>query len=168
MSTRETSASSGGSTGKLVWIVVAIVGVLIIGAIVYFRKQAPAAGPGDAGRLANAIRPGSPEWAQYHDKIVLDKPVADEAKRPLGDWVMTLRSTVRNFTGKTITGLEIHAAVVDLQGKPVKERNVVVIPTRQPDLANNQTMPVAILLEGMKDSDTRADIKMDIAGFTLK
>jgi hypothetical protein len=94
--------------------------------------------------------------------------VADEAKRPLGDWVMTLRSTVRNFTGKTITGLEIHAAVVDLQGKPVKERNIVVIPTRQPELANNQTMPVAILLEGMKDSDTRADIKMDIAGFTLK
>jgi hypothetical protein len=81
---------------------------------------------------------------------------------------MTLQSTVRNFTGRTITGLELYGAVVDLENKPVKERTVVVIPTRQPELEPNKTMPVSVLIEGMKDSDVRANIKLEVSGFTLK
>ena len=57
--------------------------------------------------LAGAIRPGSPDFEKYSKLIVLDGVEADEAKRALGDTVMTLHATVRNFTGRTITGLEI-------------------------------------------------------------
>jgi len=71
---------------------------------------------------------------------VLDEIEADEAKRALGDTVMTLHATVRNFTGRTITGLEIKGAVVDHDGKSVKERTTVVIPTRQAELDPNKTM----------------------------
>jgi hypothetical protein len=81
---------------------------------------------------------------------------------------MTLRATVRNFTGRTLNGLEVHAAVVDLTGKPVKERNVIVIPSRQPELDNNQTMKVQVLLEGINKNDTRANIKMEVTGFSFK
>jgi hypothetical protein len=167
-SEKNTTTSTSDASNKIIWIVVAIVAALIIGAIVFFLRQSPNTDVSGAGGLANAIRPGSPEWNMYHDKIVLDKPEADEAKRPLGDWVMTLRSTVRNFTGRTINGLEIRGAVLDLQRKPIKERTVVVIPTRQPELEPNKTMPVSILIEGMKDSDTRADIQMEVTGFTFK
>lgn len=170
MSTSEknTTTASSDASNKIIWIVVAIVAALIIGGIVFFLRQSPSTNVAGASGLANAIRPGSPEWNMYHDKVVLDKPEADEAKRALGDWQMTLRSTVRNFTGRTINGLEIHAAVLDLQRKPIKERTVVVIPTKQPELEPNKTMPVSILIEGMKDSDTRADIQMEVTGFTLK
>ena len=82
---------------------------------------------------------------------------------------MTLRTTVRNFTGKTITGLEIRAAVVDHQGNPVRERHVVVIPTEpHPELAPNKTLPVSVVLDGMTETTDRANIKMEVTGFKLK
>ena len=118
--------------------------------------------------MQGAIRAGSPQFEEYKSKIFLDEPEATEAKRALGDIVMSLQTTVRNLTGKTLTGLEIRAAVVDYEGRPVKERNVVVVPTRQPELAPNKTMPVAVTLDGMKDTDARANIKMEVTGFKFK
>jgi hypothetical protein len=43
-----------------------------------------------------------------------------------------------------------------------------VIPARQPELAPNKTLPVNVTLDGMKDSDARANIKMEVVGFKLK
>ena len=81
---------------------------------------------------------------------------------------MSLHSTVRNFTGKTLSGLEVRAAVVDHQDKAVKERTVVIIPTRQRELGPNKTMTVSVMLEGMSDSDDRANIRMQLTGFKFK
>jgi hypothetical protein len=67
-----------------------------------------------------------------------------------------------------LTGLEIRAAVVDYEGKPIKQRSVVVIPTRQPELPPNKTMQVNVTLDGMKDSDSRANIKMEVVAFRFK
>ena len=67
-----------------------------------------------------------------------------------------------------MNGLEIRAAVVDYEGRAVKERTVVVIPTRQPELAPNKTMPVQVMLEGMKENDPRANIKMEVTAFRFK
>src|SRR6185369_15074983 len=113
--------------------------------------RAGGSGPAEP-TLQGAIRPGSPEFDKYKAGLVLDDPEATEAKRALGDIVMSLQTTVRNLTGKTLTGLEIHAAVVDYQNKPVKERTVVVIPARQPELLPNKTIQVNVLLDGMSDS----------------
>lgn len=118
--------------------------------------------------LNGAIRAGSPEFDQYVAKINLDPPEADEAKRALGDIVMNLQTTVRNFTGRTIDGLEIRAAVVDGEGKPVKERTVVMIPTKQPELQPNGTMLAVVRLDGMKETDHRANIRMEVTGFKFK
>lgn len=114
------------------------------------------------------IRAGSPEFEKYQQLIKIDGLEADEAARPIGDIVMTLRATVRNFTGRTLNALEVHAAVVDLDGKPVKERNVMIIPSRQPELDNNQTLKAQVLLEGISKNDTRANIKMEVTGFSFK
>jgi hypothetical protein len=81
---------------------------------------------------------------------------------------MSLQTTVRNLTGKTLNGLEVRAAVVDYQGQPVKQRTVVVVPTRQAELAPNKTIQVAVMLEGMSDTDARANIKMEVTGFKFK
>jgi hypothetical protein len=126
------------------------------------------AAPGAPPTLQGAIRSGSPEWEKYSKLIARDEPEADEAKRALGDTVMTLHTTVRNFTGRTVTGLEVRATVVDHDGKPVKERTMVVIPGRQSELEPNKTMKVSVILEGFTDNDDRANIKMEVTGFTLK
>ena len=76
---------------------------------------------------------------------------------------------MRNFTGRTLRGLEIKGSVVDRQGQPVRERTVVVIPTQQqPELEPNRTMLVVIRIEGMTDADDRANIKMEVTGFKFK
>ena len=81
---------------------------------------------------------------------------------------MTLTTTVRNLTGRTLSGLEMRATVVDYEGKAIKQRNVVVIPTRQPELLPNKHMQVNVMLDGFKDTDPRANVKMEVAAFKFK
>jgi hypothetical protein len=126
------------------------------------------AGPVAPPTLASAIRAGSSDFERYQKLIPLDDPEADEAKRALGDTVMTLHTMVRNFTGRTINGLEIRGAVVDHDNKAVKEKTLVIIPGRQSELEPNKTMKVSLILEGFTDSDDRANIKMTVIGFTFK
>ncbi len=150
-------------------IVVAIAAAVAIALLFYVLMRA-GAGSGGAGEptLPGAIRAGAPQFEEYKSKIFLDEPEATEAKRALGDIVMSLQTTVRNITGKTLNGLEMRAAVVDYQGQPVKQRTVVVIPTRQAELAPNKTMQVTVMLDGMKDTDARANIVMEVTGFRFK
>ena len=148
-------------------VVVAAIAAVVIGGFFYLLlRKSVATGPPPT--LQGAIRPGSPDWDKSIRLIALDDPEADEAKRALGDTVMTLQTTVRNFTGRTITGLEVRGAVVDHDGKAVKQRAVVVIPGRQSELDPNKTMRVSILIDGFTDEDDRANIKMEVTGFILK
>jgi hypothetical protein len=148
-------------------IAVAIVAAVVIGGFFYLLLRGTMGG-NQTPSLENAVRPGSPDWDKYSKLIALDEPEADESKRALGDWIMTLRTTVRNFTGKTITGLEMRGTVVDHDGKAVKERTLVIIPGRRDELDPNKTMQVAINVEGMTDNDDRANIKMEVTAFRLK
>ena len=154
------------SRRKLI-IIVAVIAAIVIAVVFYFLMRASGGGSSEP-TLANAIRAGSPQFNEFKSKIVIDEVEADEAKRALGDIVMSLHGTVRNFSGKTVTGLEITAAVVNHQGEPVKQRTVVVIPTRQTELEPNKTMPVQVMLEGMTDADDRANIRMEVTAFTFK
>jgi hypothetical protein len=160
--------AEGTDTNRTLVIVVAIAAALLIAVFFYVLMRASGGGTASEPTLQGAIREGSPQFEEYKSKIFLDDPEATEAKRALGDIVMTLTTTVRNVTGKTLTGLEIRAAVVDYEGKPIKQRNVVVIPTRQPELPPNKTMPVNVTFDGMKDTDARANIKMEVAAFKFK
>jgi flagellar basal body-associated protein FliL len=165
-SERQVSPADDGSRRKLI-IIVAVIAALIIAVFFYFLMRASGGGQPEP-TLSNAIRAGSPQFAEFAPRIVLDDPEADQADRALGDIVMTLRTTVRNLTNRTINGLEIRASVVDHQGQAVKQRTVVVIPARRAELDPNRTMPVEISLEGMTDKDDRANIKMEVVGFTFK
>ena len=153
---------------RAIIIAVAVVAAVLIGGVFYvlMRKSMRDNPP---LRLDNAIRAGSPDFEKYKKLIPLDDPEANESPRALGDIVMTLHTTARNFTGRTIIGLEVHAAVVDHQNQPVKERTVVVIPLPdREELEPNKTMFVGVRLEGMTESDDRANIKMEVTGFRFK
>jgi hypothetical protein len=167
--TSEERRREGQPESRTTMIVIVAVGAAIVIALFFFiLLRATRSTPGVEPTLQAAVRPGSPEWDQNVKNISLDDPEADEAKRALGDTVMTLHTTIRNLTGKTLNGLEMRAAVVDHQGNPVKQRTVIVLPTRQPELAPNKTLPVNVMLEGMSDTDDRANIKMEVTGFKFK
>ena len=149
-------------------IVVAVAAAVVIALFFYLLRRAGGSSGGGEPRLEGAIRAGTAEFEQYKTQIVLDDPEATEAKRALGDTVMSLSTTVRNLSNKTLIGLEIRGAVVDHAGQPVKEKTVIMIPTRQAELAPNKTMLVTVMLEGMKDTDDRANIKMEVAAVKFK
>jgi hypothetical protein len=156
------------SSRKLVIVVALIAAVVIAGLFYLLMRTGRGSATTGPTRLEGAIRPGSSEWDKYSKLIALDAPEADEAGRALGDIVMTLHTTVRNFTGRTLNGLEIRAAVVDHQDKAVKERIIVVVPARESELGPNKTLAVNIVLDGMTDKDDRANIKMEVTGFKLQ
>jgi len=152
-------------------IVVAVAAAILIAALFYGLMRLGGRGSTVAPTLQGAIRAGNPEFDKNKPNIVLDTPEAFEGKRALGDTWMTLKTTVRNLTGKTLSGLEIKGSVVDYEGKPIKERAVVVVPseaTGVSELAPNKTLPVQMMLEGFKDTDPRANIKMELTGFKFK
>ena len=164
----EQNRAETNNSRRTVFIVVGLVSLLLIGGLAYLATRPEAGGGASQQRLEGALRAGAPEFEKARSQIVLDKPEATESTRAIGDIVMTLRTTVRNFTGRTINGLEIYAAVVDSQGQPVKDRTVIVIPARQPELEPNKTMEVPVMLEGMKKTDDRANIKMEVTGVKFK
>src|SRR5712664_1225615 len=106
-------------SSRTIIIVVAVIAAVLIGGLFYLlmRKSMRASPP---LQLDNAIRAGAPDFEKYKKLIALDDPDADQSPRALGDIVMTLHTTARNFTGRTITGLEVRAAVVNHQNQPVK------------------------------------------------
>jgi len=167
MATPERQTADANDSSRTVIIVVAVIAAVAIAALFYFLMRASGGGTAEPN-LEGAIRAGSPEFDQYASKIVLDAPEAYESKRALGDIVMNLQTIVHNFTGRTLSGLEIKGVVVDHQGKPVSQRAAVVIPTRQPELENNRSMAVRVMLEGMTDKDDRANIKMEVTAIRFK
>jgi len=167
MSTSERQVSEPDDSRRTTIIVVAVIAAIAIAALFYLLMKASGGGAVEP-TLEGAIREGSPEFAQYQSKIILDPPEAYESKRALGDIVMNLQTIVHNFSGRTLTGLEIRGIVVDHQGKAVNQRAVVVIPTRQAELENNRSMAVRVMLEGMTEKDDRANIKMEVTAFKFK
>jgi len=167
MSTSEKRVEESVQSSRSIIIVVAVIAAVIIAGLFYVLMRATGGGGGEP-RLEAAIRSGTPEFEQYRQRIVLDDPEADEAKRALGDTVMSLHTTARNFTGRTLNGLEISGSVVDHQGKPIKSRTIVIIPGKQAELEPNKTIFVQMMLEGMSDNDDRANIKMEVTGFKFK
>lgn len=156
---------------RKIFIIVAVVTLPILAAIIYFALTRPANNA--PVQLAGALRAGSPDFEKARQNIVVDFKGDDstdalESPRPLGDIVMTLTPTIRNFTGRTLTGLELRGVVLDPQGKVIKERTVIAIPARQPELENNKTLKVPFTIEGFKKDDTRANVKVEVTAVKFK
>jgi hypothetical protein len=109
------------------------------------------------------------------EMIKLDEPIADYADSVAGDIQMNMATTVRNFTGRTISGLEMRGAVLDFQGKPIKERTKIVLPSGAlAELENNGTARAPIAIPGFRGDDKArvesglAVIKMEVTAIKFK
>lgn len=168
MATSERQIPDADDSRRKVIIIVAVIAAIAIAAFFYLLMRTVGSGTVQP-TLQGAIRAGAPEFAQHQSRIVLDPPEAEQSKQALGGIVMNLQSVAHNFTGRTLTGLEVKGIVVDHQGKPVKERTLVVLPNgQQAELEPNRAMLVMVRLEGFTDADDRANIKMEVTGFRFK
>ena len=141
---------------------VAVLALLLIGGLAYLATR-PTQKPGEE-RLAGAIRPGDPNWPG--DKLVVDFVPDEDAtggENTLGNYVVTMKPTVRNFTGRTVNGLEIHVAGLDLKGNVIRERTYV----NKGEVETNKTASPAISLNFPSDNRP-AQLKLELTGMRFK
>ncbi|MDQ3684919.1 MAG: hypothetical protein M3430_04880 [Acidobacteriota bacterium] len=170
MSQPEKNIVEADTTRRNIFIGIALVSALLVAGVVYLVTRPSSQGV--EPRLENALRTGSPEFDQYRERIVIDFDPDENATRgvrALGDLVVNMKPTIRNFTGRTISGLELHAAAVDLEGKVMKERTVIAIPrSGAAELAPNKTLNVPIMLEGMSKDILPANLRIELTGVRFK
>jgi hypothetical protein len=165
------------SQRKLFIVVGAASAVVLAGLVLLFSTAAGESlmqrltGAPPADRLEGAARAGTPEFDQNVQKIFVDFNADDDATtaaRPIGDTVISMKPTIRNFTNRTINGLELRAAGYDASGQVVKGRNFVIIPGRQNELEPNKTMSPSLVLEGIKQGEMPASLRVEVTAFRFK
>jgi len=113
-------------------------------------------------RLEGALQPGQPEFEEFRRHIAIEQLVGTEKVHPFDSLAVAMTATVRNNTGRSISGLELRGAILDRENSSVRERTVVVIPKRQKILESGEAINTRILLDGIdKDSD-RAQLLLEV------
>jgi hypothetical protein len=113
-------------------------------------------------RLERALQPGQPEFEESRRHIAIEELVGTEKVHPFDTMAVALTATVRNNTGRNISGLEMRGAILDRTNSSVRERIVVIIPHRQKILESGEAINTRILLDGIaKDSD-RAHLVLEV------
>jgi hypothetical protein len=144
----------------VIYAAVAVLALLLAGGLAYLATR-PTQRPGEE-RLANAVRPGEQEWPG--NKLVVDFDPDEDAtigENSLGNYVVTMKPTVRNFTGRTVNGLEFRAAGLDLKGNVIRERTYVT----EEEIETNKTASPAV---GLNFPNRPAQLKLELTGVRFK
>lgn len=147
-------------------LVTALIMLLTAGAL-HLTLTKPSVRPAPPPRLEGALRPEMPEFERLREQIIFEQLTATEAPRPLNDFAVEMRATVRNATDRTLSGLEVRGRVVNAQMSVVRERTVLVIPARQTALEPGEAIVVRILLEGIRPEAGRAGALMEVTALRL-
>jgi hypothetical protein len=144
---------------RAIFIAVGVATALLVAGLAWLATRRPAA-RGEEARLEAAVRPGSPEFPAPDRLIVEFEPDEDAqiGANSLGNWVVVMKPTVRNFTGRTVSGLEFRAAGLDLSGQTIRERTYV---NDTDELAPNRTLspPISINFPA-NNKPARLDLKL--------
>jgi hypothetical protein len=150
----------------LILVAAAITSVIMLltAGVIRLAAARPHQGRDLEQRLEGAIRRESPGFDKLSGQLVVEQLVAAEAPRPLNDQAIEIKGTVRNATGRTVTGLELRGVILNALSTPVRERTVVVVPVRQAALEPGEAINVSILLEGVSPKAERAAHVMEVTG----
>lgn len=148
---------------RTVFIAAAVIGLLLVGALAWWASR-PTAQPGE-DRLEGAVRPGSPEFPGP-DKLMVEFVPDEHAQigpTALGPWAVSMRPVVRNYTGRTVSGLEFRAAGLDRARQVIRERVYV---TRQ-EIEPNKILIPPITVQFPQDNKP-ADLQLELTGVRFK
>jgi hypothetical protein len=153
---------------KLFWIVM-VVGVLIFGGLVAYFLSQPTPLPQQV-KLQNAVREGSPEFEALKSRVLVleQRDLGTQAQNAAGGISMNLPAVVKNFSGKTLTGLEVVASVVDDNEKVIQEKTAIVIPTQVLPIENNKSALVNVSMAGFSPKDNRANFKFRVTAIKVE
>ena len=138
--------------------------VLVTAGVIHLAATRPDQARVAGQRLEGALRRESPGFDELSGLLVVEQLAAAEAPLPLNDQAVEMTGTVRNETGRTVTGLELRGVILDALSTPLRERTVVVVPLRQAALEPGEAINVSILLEGVSPEAERAAHVVEVTG----
>jgi len=155
-------------SSKLFWIVM-VIGILIFGGLAAYFLSQPTPQPQEI-KLQNAIREGSPEFEALKSRVLVleQRDLGTQTQSAAGGIEMRLPAVVKNFSGKTLTGLEVVASVVDDNEKVIKEKVAIVIPTQVLPIENNKSAYVTVNIAGFSPKDNRANFKFRVTAIKVE
>lgn len=120
--------------------------------------------------LETAFREGSPEFELQTKKVVIikDPDRTIESVTGLGTVMMSMGARIRNNGDRVINGLEVKATVIDISGKPVKEKEVIVIPKDVARLGPGEDMTIQVAIDGFDKKDDRANIRWKVTAIKVE
>ncbi len=149
---------------RAIFIAVALASAVLVAGLVWLSMR-PSTQTGEP-RLANALRPGTPEFEQIRERLVVEfNPDEDASIGPtaIGPYSVSMKPTVRNFTGRTVSGLEFHAAGLDLDKQAIRQRTFVW----QQEIEPNKVVAIPFSLNFPQDNRP-ASLKLELTGVTFK
>ncbi len=154
--------------GFLAAIVIAV--LVVAGGVGLIWKFQPSMEEQKKEVLEGAFREGSPEFATMMRRIIAETDPDKTWESPLGTGylMMNIAGRIKNFSDKTLTGLEVQVSVIDQFGKTVKDKRVIVVPTQQATLEPQGVMDVVVRIDGFNKDDDRARIRWLVTAIKVK
>ena len=149
-------------------IVGALVGILLVAGGIWLLTRQPSMEDQMANILEGSYHEGSAEFTQITKDIIISTS-DDTVQSPnaFGSISMYIAGKIRNKGDKTINGLEINVAVVDSFNQILKEKRLLVVPTKQPQLGPGETIDVHLEIAGFDRSDDRANIRWKVTAIRV-
>ena len=135
---------------------------ILTAGLYYVAMTRPDANAYAEPRLVGALQAGQPEFEEFRRHIAIDEIVGTEKVHPFDTLAVAVTATVRNNTGRNISGLELRGAILDRTNSNVRERTVLVIPRQQKVLESGEAINARILLESVDKESDRAHLVMEV------
>ena len=148
----------------------ALIGALIIGAMVLGVTFMPTSEEVKEDALADALLPGNPQFDEYTKEIIIttDTKRLQESRTGLGDIVMRIGGRIRNKGDRTLSLLEISVGMVDSKNQLIREKRYLIIPNKYKELGSGETIDVDANVAGFRDNDDRANARWKVTAMKLK
>jgi hypothetical protein len=136
---------------------VAVLAVIVLVVLVtsMSKKQAP----------VEFARPGSSEFDSYIGSVKLTNIVKRKGER-LNNFYGRFLLTLENTGDRTITGLQLRMAAINLDNQVVREKVVAIIPAQREPLGPGQSARLDLYFEPLPNPDELQDMTIEV--YSLK
>lgn len=163
MSSFERGREEVDKSRRVIFIAVGLVAAVLVAGLAYWASR-PSAAPGEE-RLEGAVRPGSPDFPGADRLIVEFDPNQNAEIGPtaLGPWAVTFLPVVRNFTGRTVSGLEFRLTGTDIKGQTIRQRVAI----NRDEIGPNRVARPGLSMNFPQDNRP-ADLKLELTGVRFR
>ena len=153
-----------------VFIIAALIAILLVAGGIYLWSFQPTIEEQKQQELVGAHLEGSPEFVNYTKEIIITTDLNRTIESPtgLGTISMMLHGDIRNKGSKAVDGLQVQVSVVDPFNTVIKEKRVMVVPNQVEKLNPNETIHVAVPIDGFSKDADRANIRWKVTAIRFE